>query len=445
MQKNAPKILAAVLVVTIAVLALLSNSSNIRNLLDTSLAKAIEEEESVPIETPPVTENISDSESTTDTIVNKTLFDKYPKSPLSSDRYLFEQSISLNDKITLNKVHNTSSGAFVILTTNAQSGDFNVERETVVVVNVSKSGTIQGLVRLNTTSIGRYITSQITIYGLVVSVSSDDKTYLFHIDGLLGISRIIELGKAQMVSLFSLTDGYLAVLENDANYAYIIKDGIINASALLPKGNIVDIFELANQFIIFLNTTDGYRVVFEDKNLRSFEQKLITGKTLSNIVPISNENAQSFIAIERMNGVVYFTRYSKSYTTSGNESFYIGPCESSMVYGNNDRIFLLLKTNTHVNCYLIKHNMSAQITNSDLFDNVMEIFGCHKYNDGFYLLGKSNDKLVFINIQNNGIITEKTISENPLFVDFLRYQNGETTLFFTTLNQNEIKIVKLIH
>lgn len=429
MKKNAPKILAVILLTVIAVLMLVAGSGSIRNFFNSFKADATEktdDNDPVIIEPPG-----GDPEEEPKSV--------FPKLPKNSEIYIYEQDLELSGGTLLNAVHQTAQGSYIVLTVNPPGGDLKVSQKTVCVVRMGGDGSLLSAINLNFDGESEYLASEITAAGLAVVVNSGEKTYAATVNPELTKFSQIEIQKAEKARIFPYSEGFLLLAKSRENTLYLIEDSAIAKTTSVQAGEIVDIYEMAAYFILVINGVNGYSVINLDKNLYGYTSVSLPEKTALKICPVAENGVQKYIVAEKEGNAVYLAKYEKTFR-SAEDRICLGLSDSAEVYINRDTIFVLLK-NGSGRIYLSDLALNISLSSAEYFSNISGIFYCNEYNDGYLMLcaDKSEENLVFIDLRNNGSVSQKNLAADTHNACFVRNLDGSAAVFF--INEGGLKIV----
>ena len=411
MYKNAPKILAVVLLIVIAVLMLVAGSDSIKTLFtkDTPHADANnnpnnDNNDQTPNDTLP---NDDDDEDDDEDIIVPTAF---PKAALESEMYLFEQELFLKGGLSLNAVHLTTVGIYIVVTSTAEGGDFSLTQKSVSVIKMTSDGTLEKALHLSLESETAYLGSQITASGLAVAVQGKEKTHLYTVGYELDVSPYIELPHATAAHIFPLREGFMLLAEGRENTMYLIKNGIAAKETSVQSGKVAEVFETAAGYMIFINGLNGYSVLNLDKNLNGYTSVSIPEKTVLKVMPLVENATQKYIVAEKEGGAVYITKYASSFRTT-DDRICLGIAESADIYINGETIFAVLKNQTG-RIYLVDLALNTTLSNAGYFQGVTDIYDCHSYPNGYLMLAETETALSFIDLRNDGSVSVHTIAGN---------------------------------
>ncbi|HOK81179.1 MAG: hypothetical protein GX095_02695 [Clostridiales bacterium] len=425
MLKSAPRILAIVLLVAIAVLMAIAGGDGF-----TKLFKDVEANDGNGGDTPPPAQNIEDEPIIVEPPVNSS---RFPKQPSRSDTFLYEQSIAVNAALKLEATHQTNKGILLVVSGAPTDGDFTVERQSVTVINMSEGGTLNSCLTLSCDSPTQYVTSQLTTEGLAVAVKDDKKCYLFIVDYELKSGRQTELDALSGAKIFPLSAGFMLLAERAQSAVHLIKNGEVEKTAFIPSGNVLEIIEMRSNFIIFINGINGYSVISLDKDLTGYSNISVPGKTALKVMPATEGGAQKFLVVEHTGSEVYVAKHSATFRESDCERVYAGKGGGADIYQNGSTIFLLLK-GEKPRVILLDMNLDLVASNSSLYDDIKDIYFCEGYGGGYLMLikEKSGDKLRLTDIRNDGAIAESTINISANSANFIINLNGTVSVIYSS-------------
>ncbi|MDR2266757.1 MAG: hypothetical protein LBE09_04145 [Christensenellaceae bacterium] len=435
MQKHAPKIIAAILLVTIAVLALIAGGKDGTGIFTTPTNASISD---IPTE---MSDSVSESNNAT--VDKMELFERYPKQPIKSARYEFEQKIEVNGTIELNKVHNISGGILIVASAFSDGGDFNTDKLTVVVIKMSHDGVIEQLLRLDELDAPRYIASQITLEGLVVVVQNHGEICVYIIDKDLGCKLITKLNEqVNSASVLTTTDGFLLFTEGRGIKCYLFSSQKTDATIDLLGDEIIDVFIMSDEYILFVSDVNDYHVVFVDKKLVIERIVTIRDRKLISVMPSLVNNEIAYIAMEYMYNCAYITLYNNQYFTSLGACYYLGIADKVEAYAGDESMLVGITQDNKTSIFLVGENTC--ISSLDIMTELSTFCVVDYYcnSRATYLMIGGDDVIEFISILNGETQLTRLRLSNASHAEFLKYNSADTTIFYATVAENEINIIK---
>lgn len=436
MQNNAPKILAVVLLIIIAVLMLIAGSGSINKLF-------LKDDTPGNADTDNPDPSLNDEEEPDDTMPEDPVPSSvFPKSPLTSQIFMYEQLIALEGGAALKAVHRTAAGVYIIVENASSGGDFKNAVKAVSVVKMSLSGVLEAAYHIAGAEETSYFDSQLTDTGLAVAVARGEKTLAYTVSYDLSDAQFAEIKKAAGARIFPLDNGYLLLLKNENSEVCLMNGASVLKTAAVQSGDLIETVEFANYFMLVINGINGYNIVQLDKNLSGFSSYLIPQKTALKIQPVVESGLQKFIVAEKENGAVYLTKYDKNFRSSY-ERVCLGLADGADIYLNQATVFILLKGGSG-RMYLADLSLNVIMTSASYLKNVTAIFGCECYTGGYLMLtsGEGN-KLMFIDIRDDGTVSEKKASDNAGASLFLSINSATALLFFSEQDGIHIACVEL--
>lgn len=383
MKKNtAPKKLATILLLTIAVLAIVAGNGSLKEALSNSnstvLPPTSAEEE--PVESTPIIDFVEG---------------ELPLLPSSHERFEFIQTITSDSNIRLEKTLYTSENIYIVFSHQTSQGTFAVEAPTTTILALDFSGTIVSFLHVN--HVG-FLACQTTADGLVLALCDKQITYLYTISTDLKSTMLIELNKCEKGRIFALNNGFLWLEEGVNNTIYSIKNNTILYTSSISAGEIVEVYDFYNYFTFIINGINGYTVLNTDRNFELLSSKTFPEKKVVCLQPFVNNNEQNYIVAELINSQIVLTKYNKSWEEY--ERISVGIANSAEVFMNNDSIFLLLHASTD-RLYLIDGNFNYTATNSTLMNGITELYDVCSDVNGFTVFYKDIQLCTFT-IKNDG-------------------------------------------
>lgn len=440
MFKSAPRVLAVVLLVSIAVLMVIASGSGF-----TDLFKRVEANND-PTDSPAATDNPqTPPDGHTDNPV-PVISSNFPKAPSPGGLFAYVQTLEADSALTLMEVHQSAGGILLVVSGAPASGDFTVKKQSVTVINMSEDGTLKAALTLDTPNPSYYVCSQLTSDGLAVAVKDDAKCYLFTMDFSLAESGSLELPALNSARIFPLSEGFLFIAERADNSASLIQNGVIKKSVAIQSGEVLEIVELRSSLNIFLNGINGYSVVTLDKNLAGFSVVTIPEKRALEITPVTEDGVQKYIVIEQASGSVYLAKYNASFRESECERVCVGNAEGADVFQNGKSLFLLLNSSTP-RVYLVDLSLGFTLSSSAFLKDIRKIHDCACYSGGYLLLisnNASDGSLTLTDIRNDGSISSKTVSLSAEKARFTKNVNGTASIVYSVKNEaNTIRIAAI--
>ncbi|MCL2631313.1 MAG: hypothetical protein FWD49_07355 [Firmicutes bacterium] len=439
MKKNAPRIIAVVLLIAIAVMLIVSESESLVMLFESNgndAEKLSNNQNNVANAT---NNGDNDSENPTDNVPEPVLEDIYPKLSNESNRYLFTQEVEVLGNVSLEKVISTAGAVYLVISSDSQGKDFNVFNKTVSVIKMTDSGTLTKIAHASVAGDQKFIDASLTQSGIALVVSAGGAVHITHFDLELNSENLIVLPNAQNGRIFTFSKAYILLLERDINTVYYIESEKVIKQTSITGGKVQEIFESNESFVLFLNSADGYTVTHLDLDLKSYEIINIFGKILLNVCPVADKGALSYIAVERVGGTVWLSKYTASYKLS--YAVPLASADSSVAYLNGESVLVLLESADRASrLYLANSDLDTTVVTSGALKDVSALHHCLPYFGGFYLLANENSQLTLIDLRNDGSVSRRIISHTPRDANFVIRQNGTVHLFYEE-GGNFIKIV----
>ncbi|MDD3946504.1 MAG: hypothetical protein PHI19_01540 [Clostridia bacterium] len=436
MLKNAPRVMAIVLLVAIAALMVIAGGSGF-----TELFKGVEAHTDDPIDPNTNTEPPSVTPETPEDIP-PFLSSKFPKQPCESDLFAYTQSIETDSGLKLEAVHQTAQGNLLVISGAPVSGDFTVERNSVTVINMSCDGTLNKCLTLSVSTPTYYVCSQLTSEGLAVAVKDNDKCFIYTMDYALSGSSFAEMDTVNAARIFPLSQGYMFLAERAENTVYLIRGGTVHKSAIIQAGNVLEIMEMRSVLTLFINGINGYSVLSLDKNLEGFSQINIPEKHALKVLPVTENGVQKFLVVEFHCGSIYLSKHSATFREADCERVGIGLADGADIYQNGDSVFLLLK-GTNPRVYLVDMQLNFTLSSSEFYHDIKDIYACDGYNGGYLMLSCNGDtdSLTLTDIRNDGSVSTKTIAVAADNAEFVRNLNNTVSIIYTSdQNPNMVSI-----
>lgn len=425
MKKNAPKILAVVLLSLVAVLMIVAGSGSL-----TEIFKPTPNNN----DDVPTVDAVGDNNEQTDNELNSDKLDNdvalpeedvdyFPIKAEQNPNYRYYQNVELFSP-TLNATHSTTEFTFLIVTHQTDKGAFKVVARTQTIIKIDEEGTIISRYSIKVNMDTEYLYSKVTSQGLVVAVKDNSKTYLYTISLDFKQAELIELPLFSSVTLFALNDSFLVFGTSSENVVYKIKNNTIVSSSVLQSGIIKEVYDFSNYYAVFSSGIEGYSFIKLSTDLKLISTTSIQNKSILAVAPIMEENKQKFIVAEHTISGVEIVKYDMSFSVTNAERVGIGLAESAKVFINGESIFLLLHASTD-RLYLIDKNLSFTSSNNTTFKGITELYDCATTLNGYLTLYTKEDILTLTDIRNDGTIKSINLDiiTNSAFLNIDRQGN----------------------
>ncbi|MBQ8178156.1 MAG: hypothetical protein IJ033_03085 [Clostridia bacterium] len=400
MKKNAPKILAVVLLSLIAVLMIVAGSGSLKEVF-TSNAPTNNGADTVPSVDASGDDNAQNTPpNTAAPPQQEEIINYFPILAQKDGTYRFKQDIALENS-TLHATHSTADGIFLVVSHATTQGAFKVDSTTQTVIAMDEDGTLTGAISLSTQSDCTYLASKVTTDGMVVIVTNGSRTYVYTISLDLTRTEVMELPAFTGANLFSLSDGFLFFGRSTENTVYKIKQGAVLSSNSLQTGEIKAVYDFSSYYALFISGINGYSFLKLDGNLKLISTITIPNRTLLAIEPIVVEKEQHFIAVEQTPSGVEIAKYPMSFSIEKSERVGVGLAESADVFMNGESIFLLLHSSTD-RLYLVDKNLSFTSSSVTTMQGITKLYDCYATSLGYKVLYAKGEKLTLLDIRNDG-------------------------------------------
>ena len=429
MKKNAPKILAVVLLSLVVVLMIVAGSGSLREVfnptpstdsdipvVDAALGKDPQEK---PDDVLPEKD-----------VVEENVFPLYAKTD-GVHRYLQELELYCS---VLNEVHSTATNSFVIFTHETTSGPFKVANKTQTIIKMDAEGTILSAYSIALPKETEYLCSKITNVGLVVAVKDDVRTYLYTISYDFKQVDLIELSSFNKGVIFSLGEGILFLGSSKENSVYKIVNNAIVASNSLQTGEIKEIYDFSSHYVLFLSNINGYSFMKLSPDLKLISSVTIVDKTLLAIEPLTEDGKQKYLSVEQSSSGVEIVKYDANFSSLGLERVGVGLAENAKVFLNGESIFLVLYS-TSVRLYLVDNSLNFTSSNSTTFQGLTEFYDCYAYNGGYAVLYRKGQVLTLTDVRNDGMIKSINLETEVDVADVGVDANNSFFIAYSTENK----------
>lgn len=405
MKKNAPKILAVVLLSTIAILMIIAGSGSLVDVFKQSSSNN---------EMTPIVDAIGDENNqhnNVNTIPNgsEELFtpiepeiNYFPIKAEQSAGHRFIQKMALTSPM-LNATHSTTSDTFLVITHETNNGAFMVASRTQSIIKIDGEGNILACYSIKNNNQTDYACSKVTSQGLVLVVKDDTITYVYTITLDFKQVELIELPIFSSVNIFALSDSFLVFGTSSENTIYKIQNNTIVSSNVLQLGIIKEIYDFSNYYALFSCSMDGYSFIKISPDLKLLSSVSIPNKTVLAVAPIIEEGVQKFIVAEHTPKGVEIAKYDTTFSIAQSERVGVGLAERAKVFINGESVFLLLQASTN-RLYLVDKHLSFTSSNNTTFQGMTELFDCALFYGGYLILYAKGERLMLTDIRNDGTI-----------------------------------------
>lgn len=401
MKKNTPKILAVVLLSTIAILMIIAGSGSLKSVFNA---------DNFNEDTPPSVDavgNESNPPSTDDNPIKEPEsaipdVEHFPIHASMDGIHRYEQKLNLSGPI-LEAVHSTSEGSYVIFTHETSDGPFKVSKRTQTIILIDEQGTILSAYSLKQNMQTSFLASRVAENGLVVAVKDAQKSYLYTLSYDFKQLDLIELPVFNSAMIYTLSNSLLLFGEGKERTLYKIFNNTIVATNSIQQGSVMRVFDFGTQYLFFLSGINGYSCVKLSEDLKLISTITIQDKTLLAVEPIVENGIQKYILAENSHNGVEIVKYDNNFSQLTAERVGVGLAESASVYMNGESLFLLLKASSP-RLYLVDKSLNFTSSNNTTFQGLTEMYDCYTHVDGYSVLYAKGETLTLTEIRNDGII-----------------------------------------
>ncbi len=413
MKKHAPKILAIVLLTAIAVLTVIAGTGSFGEGSDSGNAEGDGKSDQTIIPTTSVKDPVDElpTDDTPSDPIEPVEPSVFPVPPEESAIYAYVQSLPFESGFTLNAVHTTSEGVFIIVTHELSTGGFKVKNRSVAVIKAERDGTLTAGLNLEHATATEYLDSALTSEGLVVITASSGVSYANVVSLDLGSREILELQKADTATVFTLNKGYLLFTGGASNAVCKIENNVIKAKASLQSGEIKAVYDFGAYYTVFLNGINGYSVLKLDSSLRDLGGVSVPERRILAVQPVARDGKQKYLVAESKDGAVELAEYYADFALSSAERVGVGMAQSADVFIKENRIFLLLHASTD-RLYLIDEKLDYVASSSSVMQGMRALEDCASYDGGFNVLYVKGDALVMLDLRDDGTEESRNFSVN---------------------------------
>lgn len=402
MKRNAPKILAVVLLTAIAVLMVVAGSGSLKEVFgkgDNSGGEYGDAQTEVP--SGGTVDNNQDTDIQEPELPPKEPEIKYfPISSKTDGIYRFEQTLAL-DGVELNATHSLPQGTFSIVTHQSKEGAFKMQARSQSIIKSDASGNVVGAVNFNSLKPLSYLTSSVTAQGIVVALVDETKTYLYTVSTDLNSTELLELLPLTRATVYVLNEGFLLIGGNQNNEVYKIKNNAIITSSALQSGEVKAVYDFGSYFTLFVSGINGYSVIKLNTDLKLISSVTIPERELLCVQPTSVEGKQKFTVAELTSTGVEIAMYDVDFSFANSVRVGVGLADSAEVFMNGEGIFLLLHASTD-RLYLIDNDLNFTASSSTLFDGITDFYDCFSRELGYTILYSKEGTLTVTELRNDG-------------------------------------------
>lgn len=423
MKKNFPKALAVVLLTVIAILMLVIGTGGADNIIGSNNGGADAGGDN-PAEDgsdniPPVDDNTDDTDKDVNLNPASVLFPDgyFPKAAEKSGAYVFSNITAANYITKVGNVYATSESVFVIFTAVIAGG-----KNVVAVVSADHSGTLTAGRVISDN--GELIASGLTSTGIstVINTENGSEAHLTAFNLLSDSS--VTLPKINKAEVYSLNSGFLLFAERDKNTVYYTQNGESFREADIPSGNIKEIYDFGNHFILIINGLTGFSAITISDKFEKLSAETVEGKTAIKVVPYTDNGKQMYFSVETMNGCVYLSTYSSSFSLGAKDTVLLGKSAETYAFTNNKYVFVLTKNADSSRLSITDFDMNTINTKPGALAEVTSVSQGAAYPGGYRVLGKKEGALSFIDIRDDGTSSVKYLSVNASSAGFAGTPSG---------------------
>ena len=440
MKKNGPKILAVVLLSVVAVLMAVAGSGS---LLDV-FSKNPNSQGAVA---PPNTENDANDGNANESIPSgdnslnaPEVENDFPIPSTTGGSNRFTQSISLQSP-SLNAVHDTVSGTYVIFTHSTDNGAFKVAKRSQTIMKIDSQGNVISATSLQAPKETEYLSSKITLEGLVVATKGGNRTLIYTISYDFSQVDILELSLFSQVELFSLNEGFLLFGKSKENTVYKIKNNVVLSSNTLQAGELKAVYDFSNYYTLFLSGINSYSTIKLSDSLKLLSSVTIPSKTLMEIEPIVENGEQKYIAVELSSSGVEIAKYSTNFSIQESERVGVGMGDSVEVFMNSESILLLLHSTTE-RLYLVDKGLNFTSSTNNAFQGISKCYDCTSTSNGYKVLYSKEHTLTLVDLRNDGTLQSLNLDTQTDKAFISLSTEGEVAVVF--VSQGSLEIIGIV-
>ncbi len=408
MKKNIPKILAVVLLSTIAILMIVAGTGSIKDLIEgTNTNNQLDNVPTVDasggnnVEVEPPSNNDSN-----DVEVLPPIVEHFPIAPEKSEINRFVQRVSLIDS-KLNGVVYIQNASFIVVTHVTENGAFKVPKKTQTIIKMDENGTVLSAYSLNAKNETDFLCVKLVASGIALAVTDGNRTYLYTVSLDFSEINLLELPYFAKANIFSLDSGMLFFGIGAENAVYKIINNVVVSSNALGIGDVKAIYDFSSYYALFLSGINGYSFIKLNNNLTLISTITLPSRTLLAVEPIVEDKEQRFIAVEQTENGVEIAKYDLSFSLNNAERVGVGLGESAEVFINGQSIFLLLHASAE-RLYLVDNNLAFTASNNTTFQGITNLYDCSVTVEGYRVLYAKGKQLYLVDVRNDG--TTQTVN-----------------------------------
>lgn len=432
MKKQAPKLIAFSLLVTLA--ALMAVAAWIPEKTAGSILAGEQDGGSGDILTPPDTDGDPSQETPPYEEPPSTFV---PIPPESSEHYRFTQSLWAEGGVVLNGVHNTSEGTFVVITHSGKEGALNNGgKKTVTVLKMESDGTVSAL--KNVVGGDTYVDSQLTTDGITLAVCDGENSYIHALSYDLRYDNILKLNRFERGEIFALTQGYLLFTAGNENNVRTVREGCIREVGSVMSGEIIAVYDFDSHYMLVIGGIMGYSVVKINTSLDVISAVTISGKQILTVSPYTDNGKQKFLAVEKNADGVEIVKYDASFENKENRAF-MGLAEQAEAFINGESTMLLLHASTPRLYIIGNDNFDLKLSQSENMRGVTAIHDCVTYKNGYWCLFSKSDNLELMKIENDGVIDTRYLAVTSSTAHLTTDASNNAVVFYSA--DDSLKII----
>ena len=231
----------------------------------------------------------------------KTYSDIFPRKGTNGQQRLYgEGNVTLCDAVQ------TSVGNYLFALSDCKEGDLPCAKEGLFVVRMN-----DGCDLLSRYSLGigeKYVDALPSVAGMVVLSVNEEETFCFVrvLDYDLTTAKEYKIAVPNDAKIVSTEEGFFIFADYENECIMYTQSNDTLLFQTIEKGNLVELFEYAESYLLFCNRSAGesYVVRLEKKQLQIEKSQKISNAPLLGIMPIREEDKTYFLAVEQAETIV---------------------------------------------------------------------------------------------------------------------------------------------
>lgn len=283
---------------------------------------------------------------------------------------------------------------------------------------------------------GKYLTSKLTLDGMLIAFTDGSNTYLQCIDFELKESGdTLTLPKCNVVKIFSYSESYMAILDTQI---YIISQNVVLNSKSIPDTVSIDEVVMEyNCYLILTTKIDSYCMIKLTFNLEEIFCKEVKGKQIADFKIISEKAQSYYIIAERFKENFEIIKLDKTFDCIATTNLGSGKGLALTVLDNSIIISLY---GTSSRLLYMDFSLNFNSSNNEHLKDCSGILQSQIYLNNSYLLLKTSTNSVLVSLSSKDFVKKYTF-ESSVKINFVI--NTNSTISIISQVGTNIKILNL--